>query len=341
MFTIPKSLKTHVQRLDSLKGITGTLETQYPKVLADIAESGMPTAQYLYMALGNSKTVCSCGAPTKFLSFTKGFQTFCSIKCSSGSDTKKAKIKRTIRKKYGGQHYMKDPNVREKFRKTMVERHGVEWAMQNTDIRLKALKTMIHKYGLESRLYDEDVRQEFQRRMPEINEKRRSTWLKTLGVSNPQKRQDIFEKGQKSGHAAKQVVIKGKVFTLRGYEPTVVKDLVLAKTIKVKDIAHCADDGLSSVTYRYGGRSRVYYPDLLVKSRDILVEVKSAFTLGLNNSDGPSPLYLLTKAKLKAALEYHDKVVLCVASKTQCAYFNAKSMSYKKIQARCRELGIK
>lgn len=93
MFTIPKSLKTHVQRLDSLKGITGTLETQYPKVLADIAESGMPTAQYLYMALGNSKKVCSCGEPTKFLSFTTGFQTFCSIKCSSGSDTKKAKNK--------------------------------------------------------------------------------------------------------------------------------------------------------------------------------------------------------------------------------------------------------
>lgn len=235
---------------------------------------------------------------------------------------------------------MKDPSVREKFRKTMVERHGVEWAMQNTDIRVKALKTMIRKYGLESRLYDEGVRQELQRRMPETNEKRRRTWLKTLGVPNPQKRQDIFEKGQKSGHTSKQLVIKGKVFTLRGYEPTVVKDLVFAKNIKVKDIAHCADDGLSSVTYRYRGRSRVYYPDLLVKSRDTLVEVKSTFTLGLT-ADGPSPLYRLTKAKLKAALEYHDKVVLCVASKTQCAYFNAKSMSYKKIQARCRELGIK
>jgi len=119
--------------------------------------------------------LCYCGKVTKYLSYSVGYQRFCSNKCSNNSKDVilkqinnkdwetaskrmsesmsnyseekrkeiKAKKEQTSVEKYGSKTY----NNREKAKKTSVEKYGVEYAIQRDDIKEKVRKSQFEKYG--------------------------------------------------------------------------------------------------------------------------------------------------------------------------------------------------
>lgn len=91
-----------------------------------------------------------CGRPTKFLSFNRGYQRFCSIQCISRDTSIKKKREETNKKKYSVSTPLQRSDVKTRSMKTMELRYGVPYPLQNKSIRKKALKTMEDRYGTTS-----------------------------------------------------------------------------------------------------------------------------------------------------------------------------------------------
>ncbi len=136
-----------------------------------------------------------CGNPTPFLDFNRGYQKYCSLKCSNSSkdvqikkvqtsmdnygveypaqsNTIMNKIINTCNKKYGGIGNASE-QIKQKQYKTMNELYGVNHALQNNDIKQKSNTNTINKYsgiGMGSN---------------EIRQKIESTNVKLYGCVNP------------------------------------------------------------------------------------------------------------------------------------------------------------
>ena len=89
--------------------------------------------------------------------------------------------------------------------------------------------------------------------------------------------------GQRKSHISatkfKSICLDGKEFSkLQGYEPQALQWIVQNKNIHVDDIV-TAHSGAPYLEYvDFDGVSRKHYPDIFVKSKNLLVEVKSSYT---------------------------------------------------------------
>jgi hypothetical protein len=118
---------------------------------------------------------CECGKPTKYLSYSVGYQKFCSNKCSNNDktviekqskntnwkemgkalsktlslktteeiNTRILKAKQTKLKLYNDENY----NNREQAIQTTFEKYGVKYVMQRDDFKDKVKNTQYLKYG--------------------------------------------------------------------------------------------------------------------------------------------------------------------------------------------------
>ena len=87
---------------------------------------------------GDSEGLClKCGTDTKFKTMGKGYDKYCSKKCSqlgrTQTDEIKDKIKQTKLERYGNSNY----NNREGAKLTLLERYGVENISQLSDVKAK------------------------------------------------------------------------------------------------------------------------------------------------------------------------------------------------------------
>lgn len=104
-----------------------------------------------------------------------------------------------------------------------------------------------------------------------------------------------------------EYVLDGKRISLRGYEPKAL-DWILSNTpITEKEIITETCPNFPTLRYRYRNKLRRYTPDFFIKSKGIIVEVKSLLTSGLGLSKvyfGRTQLSLFgeLKAKRKACL---------------------------------------
>lgn len=117
---------------------------------------------------------CYCGNPVKFKTFDKGYNKYCSGKCSSNSPDWRKKVQDTLLKNYGVKHIMHSPELKGRFKKTMLERYGVEHALQDPELLNKAKQTNLERHGVENPMQNE-----------EIKEKIRQTNLERYGVEVP------------------------------------------------------------------------------------------------------------------------------------------------------------
>lgn len=124
-----------------------------------------------------------CGKPTKFINVKKGYQVYCSKKCSNSDASKKELTKQTCKDKYGGVAPACSKEVRYRMKQTNLERFGVENAMQNEEVSNRSQQTREEMYGGCGNASKES------------HEKYKSTILERYGVDNPMKSkkvQDIF-----------------------------------------------------------------------------------------------------------------------------------------------------
>jgi hypothetical protein len=99
----------------------------------------------------------------------------------------------------------------------------------------------------------------------------------------------------------------GNVYELQGYEPHALKYLVEYAGIEVS-LIHVPD---FNIGYRLNGKSRRYYPDLLVGNT--CIEVKSTYTSGLNATGRTSDEL---RAKAYGVLSSGREYLLMIMDKT-------------------------
>ena len=121
--------------------------------------------------------VCKqCGKPTVFKGFGKGYNQFCSRKCSAvyikeHPELNAAKIeacRKTMMKEYGVLNCAELESVKEARKKTMNERYGVDFYSQTSGYADEVKKTNLERYGKTSYAATE----EFQKHLRECNMKR-------------------------------------------------------------------------------------------------------------------------------------------------------------------------
>lgn len=120
-------------------------------------------------------------------------------------------------------------------------------------------------------------------------------------------------------------ILGNRTVLIRGKE-AIALDWILANTsIKASDIEVDSDKTIPLVRYRSrtDSQSRKYYPDFYVRSRNILIEVKSSQTLGIGLDhffySEPKTLWDTNCAKAKACLEagYKFQMLLFSGSNTR------------------------
>ena len=104
---------------------------------------------------------------------------------------------------------------------------------------------------------------------------------------------------------------------VRGYEPQAIEFIIKSKLAKAKDLQV---SGIPYVKYVYREAEHRYHPDILVKSQNRIVEVKSLGTLGVVKSSGrfkldEIELFEKTKAKRLGCLNAGFKFTLMLIDK--------------------------
>lgn len=127
-----------------------------------------------------------CGKHTHFLDYNRGYQNYCSLKCSNSDPEVKAKKEATSIKNYGVAHAAQNKEVKERQIKTYVERHG---GMGNASqgVKAKQYSTMKELYGSEYAL-----------RNPELLKKSQDTLESHYGVRHPFHSQELKERSKQT-----------------------------------------------------------------------------------------------------------------------------------------------
>jgi hypothetical protein len=142
----------------------------------------------------------------KFINFTKGYTTCCSIKCSSNNPNKIAATKQTCINKYGTDHPFKSIEIREKIKQTCIDRYGVDNALKSKELRKKVQQTCIDRYGVDHPLKSDQVKEKIKQtcidkygvdnslKSDQVKEKIKQTCIDKYGVDHPFKSTEIREK---------------------------------------------------------------------------------------------------------------------------------------------------
>ena len=250
-----------------------------------------------YLRPNEPKTCISCGAPTRFQRFYRGYAKWCGPQCSndhelvkqrkiepcranlgvdnpSQSEKIKRKKIRTCRRNRGTDYPQQDLNVRKKSVKVLLERYGVDAPAKNPEILKRIRETTFERYGVENPSYSS-----------ELLEKKRQTYLKNWGANSHMQNKEFYWEFLKDLHRTKHVVFRGREFYLQGYEPQALKFMVKKLGIPLSNISEVP----ASIKYRDPDKkkTRTYYPDFIVGD-NLCVEVKSRYTAGMHLENGVS-----------------------------------------------------
>jgi len=136
---------------------------------------------------------------------------------------------------------------------TNMKKYGVKNPFESPKFIVKIQETNMKKYGVK-----------YASQTKETQEKGRLTNLKNNGVNWPTQNKDILEKGQKSAKTLKQ--FNEKLW----YQGTYELDFLEKYYNKYPDIQR-------GPSIKYG--KRTYHPDFYIPSLNLIVEIKSSWTL--------------------------------------------------------------
>lgn len=259
-----------------------------------------------------------CGSTECSLKCTKGFphppSRWCSQSCSKANEEAFEARESTCLEKYGYRNVTYAPSVKKKQRSswskvdrnelrakknaTIIRRHGsLEVAIARRIA--KAGITNLVKYGNVCPIHGKAQRKKC------IN-----TWIQNLGVDNPSKSPEVYDKITDSRMKKRKKVKFGKTtHMLQGYEPQALEFMATELGIKPTDVWSkkvLMPKFLWTNPESKSGVSR-YYPDFMLRSPKgykWFVEVKSSWTLGLEKGAKNSGHHFTTnRKKLQSTLD--------------------------------------
>lgn len=114
-----------------------------------IDNDGRDWKEKLYLYLNQSETFCECGNKLEFISLSKGYRKFCSVKCQSNSKSTKDKRSKTSLGKWGVVNPMMSSDVKEKYKSSMLEKYSVDNPSKLEHSKNKVKETNLKKFGVE------------------------------------------------------------------------------------------------------------------------------------------------------------------------------------------------
>lgn len=236
-------------------------------------------------------------------------QNYCSRKCSNNDLDVINKMKNTWKskdeldieiiqnkrkstniKKYGIDIASKLPEVIEKNKQSHIKKWG-DYAMKNIDILKKRKDTCIIKYGgigmaseeLFNKMKNTNIVKhgvKYYSQSEDWYKKCVETAIKKYGKEWISKVDSINAKQQSGGYSYYDFEFpSGKVVRVQGYEPKVLTKLIVDYNeddivVGLQNII----DTIGFFHYSYENETHRYYPDIYIKSKNEVIEVKSTYT---------------------------------------------------------------
>lgn len=222
--------------------------------------------------------------------------------------------------KYNCENPFQNEDIKKKSKETCLEKYNVEFIMQNPEFKQKAESTLLSNYGVKVPIHSPEIKQKMENTMferygetnilkiPEFIEKRKQTLLLTKGVENSMQDPEVIEKNIKSAKGAKEYVLPSEtIIKVRGFEDIAIDYLL---TIFDETEMEFVSKNMPEVWYFFDdGKYHRYFPDIYIKSYNLIVEVKSDFTyrMDIRKND--------VKRKAVEALGYKFKMLMFDAKK--------------------------
>nr|WNL50367.1 endonuclease [Marseillevirus sp.] len=185
-------------------------------------------------------------------------------------NTKEKKFATNL-KRHGHKDVMKNPEIAQKHKESIIERDSDPIKMKERSESRS--KTCMEKYNAPNPMMDENVKK-----------KGRETYMSRTGYDHPSHNPEVISKRNRSLFHKKEFVMpSGGIFICQGYEPFALR-LLLSEGIREEDILPPSKEKIS-VGYIFGGKERVYHPDIFIKSESLLIEVKSEWTYNRHGKD--------------------------------------------------------
>ncbi len=99
------------------------------------------------------------------------------------------------------------------------------------------------------------------------------------GTAHALQNRAIFDNSQETAYRLKRHRLGRRIVYVQGYEPSALDYIVQTVGIKPSSIVCGTDSAMPEILYRFQGSASVYHPDIYIPSRNLIVEVKSLYTL--------------------------------------------------------------
>lgn len=174
----------------------------------------------------------------------------------------KSKMSTIFLKKYGVDWYAKSQEFKDKFKEKSLEIYGVEHPMLNEKVKSKVSKTIFERYGEKWYILTKEFKE-------------------YCFVSNFNKYGNpIF-----SYKLKEYKLPSGKVVKVQGYENFAL-DILLKKYNEDEISITYADikEEIGTINYLLESQSKIYLPDIYIKTDNKIIEVKSKYTYLIEES---------------------------------------------------------
>lgn len=213
---------------------------------------------------------------------SEGYRKYCSRKCQAASIEVRENRENSNIKKFGTKHALQNKEIYNKMKNTFLEKYGVENAYQIEDVKEKIKETNLKRYGVDYPMKNEIMKERQQKNLKEKN-------LEKYGVENVFQTMKVKEKikstnleryGQENHLSFKYkdyIFSSGRIVKVQGYEKYAI-DLLLKEYTETDILVGKEVNRLFKFYYIFNNKKCRYYPDIYIKSKNKIIEVKSRYT---------------------------------------------------------------
>lgn len=189
---------------------------------------------------------------------------------------------------------MKCSEIQQKVENTTLKRHGVHFPLQSKRIQKNTRATFKKRYGVE-----------FALQVDKFSKKAKRTTRSRFGVDNAMQDPKIASKNIRHALRKKEYVFpSGRTEYVQGFEPFALDELIWQEDVDEDDIVVNPAE-MPEIWWRDEKSNRHrYFPDILVTSTHLLIEVKSEWTITLE----PDMIERKKQAALKAGFNYEFRI---------------------------------
>ncbi len=242
------------------------------------------------------------------------------VEWPSQSKEVKDKIKLTNLNNLGVEWPSQSKEVKDKIKLTNLNNLGVEWPSQSKEVKDKIKLTNIKIYGVECPLQSQEIKDKIKvsnikkysvenpSQNEDIKNKKIQTSLKNYGVKSPMQHPYILEKSALNSYKLKDYILPSKnILKYQGYENFALDKIIKDWKIKEIDIITSRDKVPEIWWIDKDEKRRRYFVDIYIPSKNLIIEVKSIWTITLNKDDIMSKINASKDLGFNALLWVFDK----------------------------------